>query len=113
MNSFFQDSKKCQKERAALWIHYKPSLFQHIGTHSSLKGKVQKLKDKQFGKVALFTPHKNPTAKAETNIKHYKHHSIARAYRGETFYWGLVPQSGDFILFQLTPPVEVTYIKLY
>jgi len=43
----FQDAKKCQKERAALWIHYKPSLFQHIGTHSSLKGKVQKLKDKQ------------------------------------------------------------------
>jgi len=78
-----------------------------------LKGKVQKLKDKQFGKVALFTPHKNPTAKAETNIKHYKHHSIARAYRGETFYWGLVPQSGDFILFQLTPPVEVTLAKVY
>ena len=43
-NFFFQDSKKCQKERAALWIHYKPSLFQHIGTHSSLKGKVQVLR---------------------------------------------------------------------
>ena len=27
-----------------MWLHYKPSLFQHIGTHSSLKGKVQKLK---------------------------------------------------------------------
>ena len=44
---YFQDPKKCQKERATLWLHYKPSLFQHIGTHSSLKGKVQKLKDKQ------------------------------------------------------------------
>jgi hypothetical protein len=52
--------------------------------------------------VALFTPHKNPTAKADTNIKHYKHHSISRAYRGETFYWGLVPQSGDYILFQVS-----------
>jgi len=30
--------------KAELWVHYKPSLFQHIGTHSSLKGKVQKLK---------------------------------------------------------------------
>lgn len=30
--------------KAELWLHYKPSLFQHIGTHSSLKGKVQKLK---------------------------------------------------------------------
>ena len=43
-----QDFKKCQKEKQSLWIHYKPSLFQHIGTHSSLKGKVQKLKDKQL-----------------------------------------------------------------
>ncbi|KAK9681332.1 hypothetical protein QE152_g38390 [Popillia japonica] len=34
----------CKKERAERWIHYRPSLFQHIGTHSSLKGKVQKLK---------------------------------------------------------------------
>lgn len=34
----------CKKEKAERWIHYRPSLFQHIGTHSSLKGKVQKLK---------------------------------------------------------------------
>ena len=32
-----QDHKKCKKEKDKLWIHYKPSLFQHIGTHSSLK----------------------------------------------------------------------------
>ena len=37
-----QDHKKCKKEKEKLWIHYKPSLFQHIGTHSSLKGKVKK-----------------------------------------------------------------------
>jgi alpha-1,3-mannosylglycoprotein beta-1,4-N-acetylglucosaminyltransferase A/B len=57
-----QDHKKCKKEKEKLWIHYKPSLFQHIGTHSSLKGKVQKLKDRQFGRVQLFVPHKNPPA---------------------------------------------------
>lgn len=34
----------CKRDKAKMWIHYKPSLFQHIGTHSSLKGKVQKLK---------------------------------------------------------------------
>ena len=96
-----QDFKKCQKEKQSLWIHYKPSLFQHIGTHSSLKGKVQKLKDKQFGKVSLFTPHRNPPATFETKIKHYKQYSLTRAYRGETFYWGLVPQPGDYILFKV------------
>ena len=103
-----QDHKKCKKEKEKLWIHYKPSLFQHIGTHSSLKGKVQKLKDRQFGRVQLFVPHKNPPATVgkfpsthttahppcfpESPIKHYKHYSISRAYAGETFFWGLVPQ---------------------
>ena len=29
---------------------------------NQFKGKVQKLKDRQFGKVQLFVPHKNPTA---------------------------------------------------
>ena len=45
-----QDVEKCYEE---LRIQYKPSLFQHMGTHSSLKGKTQKDKDK------LFTPHRN------------------------------------------------------
>lgn len=42
MSYIFQ--KHCKMAKAELWVHYKPSLFQHIGTHSSLKGKVQKLK---------------------------------------------------------------------
>ncbi|XP_040564592.1 alpha-1,3-mannosyl-glycoprotein 4-beta-N-acetylglucosaminyltransferase B isoform X2 [Lepeophtheirus salmonis] len=106
-----QDYRKCKKEKASLWLHYKPSLFQHIGTHSSLKGKVQKLKDKQFGKVPLFVPHKNPPATIETNIKHYKHYSLSRAYRGETFFWGLVPQKGDKIEFILDPPIELDSLR--
>ena len=72
--------------------------------------KVQNLKDKSFGKVALFTPHKNPAAAIETNIRHYKRYSISRAYRGESFYWGL-PQAGDFITMTLTPPVRLATIK--
>lgn len=102
---------KCKEERDKMHIKYKPSLFQHIGTHSSLRGKVQSLKDKQFGKVALFTPHKNPPAAIETNIRHYKRYSISRAYRGESYYWGLVPQADDFITITLTPPVRLTAIK--
>ena len=103
--------EQCREDSKDFKIQYKPSLFQHIGTHSSLKGKVQKLKDKQFGKVQLFKPHRNPPAAIETSIKHYKRYSISRAYRGETFYWGLVPQAGDFITFTLTPPVPLEEIK--
>ncbi|KAH1018187.1 hypothetical protein HUJ05_006001 [Dendroctonus ponderosae] len=97
----------CKREKARKWIHYKPSLFQHIGTHSSLKGKVQKLKDKQFGKVALFFPHANPEAEITSDIKHYKQYTLRRAYLGETFYWGLLPQPGDHLIFKFATPIPI------
>lgn len=91
--------KHCKQEKAKLWIHYKPSLFQHIGTASSLKGKVQKLKDKQFGKIPSFYPHTNPPAITKSAIVPYKGHTLQRAYMGESFFWGLLPQPGDLIQF--------------
>jgi len=99
-----KDSKHCKKSKEELWIHYKPSLFQHIGTHSSLKGKVQKLKDKQFGKVRLFFPHNNPEANVLSDIKFYKQYSLKRAYVGESFFWGLLPQPGDHLWFKFISP---------
>ncbi|CAL4119809.1 unnamed protein product, partial [Meganyctiphanes norvegica] len=100
--------KHCKKAKENVWIHYKPSLFQHIGTHSSLKGKVQKLKDKQFGKVQLFFPHVNPPAKVESNIKPYKSFTLQRAYKGESYFWGLLPQQGDLLQFTFDTPVILT-----
>lgn len=97
----------CKTDKAKVWIHYKPSLFQHIGEHSSLKGKVQKLKDKQFGKVALYFPHKNPEAEITSGIKHYKQYSLKRAYLGETFFWGLLPQPGDQLVFKFASPIVI------
>lgn len=88
-----------------VWLHYKPSLFQHIGTTSSLKGKVQKLKDKQFGKIPNFYPHQNPPAKASSNVAAYKSYTLQRAYNGETFFWGLLPQPDDFLEFKFLQPV--------
>ena len=38
-----RDTKHCQRSIGELRRRFKPSLFQHIGRHSSLKGKVQKL----------------------------------------------------------------------
>lgn len=102
-----KDAKHCKKAKSQLWLQYKPSLFQHIGTHSSLKGKVQKLKDKQFGRVALFFPHQNPEASVKSAIKHYKQYSLARAYAGETFFWGLLPQPGDQLSFTFKRPILI------
>lgn len=108
--SLDKDSKHCKMAKAELWVHYKPSLFQHIGTHSSLKGKVQKLKDKQFGKVTLYYAHENPAAIVETRIKPYKQYTLQKAYKGESFFWGLLPQPGDHLKFKFSHPI---FIKRY
>ncbi|KAK8772221.1 hypothetical protein V5799_024534 [Amblyomma americanum] len=102
-----QDHKQCRKRVDTIWIHYKPSLFQHVGMHSSLKGKVQKLKDRHFGKLALHIGHANPTAVVSTSLKAYKNYNIARAYQGATFFWSLLPQKGDNITFRFTPPIRI------
>ncbi|XP_037076064.1 alpha-1,3-mannosyl-glycoprotein 4-beta-N-acetylglucosaminyltransferase B-like [Pollicipes pollicipes] len=105
---FDKSAKKCKEEKDKVWLHFKPSLFQHIGTHSSLKGKVQKLKDKQFGKVQMFVTHVNPPARIVCDMKPHKQYTLERAYKGETYFWGLLPQPGDHLEFHLTPPVRLT-----
>ncbi|XP_077302063.1 alpha-1,3-mannosyl-glycoprotein 4-beta-N-acetylglucosaminyltransferase a isoform X2 [Arctopsyche grandis] len=108
-----KDSKQCKQDKSKLWVHYKPSLFQHIGTHSSLKGKVQRLKDKQFGKVSLFFPHVNPPlASATSDIRTYKHYTLSRAYMGETYFWGLFAQQGDHLTFTFRNPITLTRFYL-
>ncbi|XP_054706776.1 alpha-1,3-mannosyl-glycoprotein 4-beta-N-acetylglucosaminyltransferase A-like [Uloborus diversus] len=104
---FDRDSKDCRKQKDNVWIHYRPSLFQHVGTHSSLRGKVQKLTDKQFGKSLTRYPHKNPPAVLRTTLKPYGQHTLSRAYRGETYFWALVPGKGDNITFHFSPPVLI------
>lgn len=105
--SFKKKQKHCKLEKAKLWLHYKPSLFQHIGTTSSLRGKVQKLKDKQFGKIPSFYPHTNPSATVKSPINPYKSHTLNRAYLGETFFWGILPQPSDLIEFVFHQPYNL------
>lgn len=60
-----------------IWLHFHPSLFQHIGTTSSLKGKIQKLKDNQFGEIPNFNSHKdNPPAVLKTQMRSYGGYTI-------------------------------------
>jgi hypothetical protein len=96
---------------------------------SSLSGKVQKLKvklenlvnstavlllklsfvlqDRQYGKLELFTPHNNPSAKVESSINHYGKFSLAKAYEGKNYFWGLSPKAGDTIQFTFDPPIRI------
>lgn len=101
------DTKDCKKRKFSVWISHKPSLFQHIGIHSSLKGKVQKLRDKAFGKSKLFEPHLNPESEVYTTINHYKNYRLSSAYDGETFFWGITPVNNSFIGFKYNPPINL------
>uniref|UniRef100_A0AAY5KWM2 Alpha-1,3-mannosyl-glycoprotein 4-beta-N-acetylglucosaminyltransferase B n=1 Tax=Esox lucius TaxID=8010 RepID=A0AAY5KWM2_ESOLU len=103
-----KDVNDCNKQKGLLKLRYKPSLFQHVGLHSSLPGKLQKLKDKDFGKAPLFTAHSNPPAELSSSLEHYQQHTLERAYRGEDFFWGLAPVAGDFIRFNFPEPCKAT-----
>ncbi|CAK6980276.1 alpha-1%2C3-mannosyl-glycoprotein 4-beta-N-acetylglucosaminyltransferase B-like [Scomber scombrus] len=103
-----KDLKDCNEQKARLKQRYKPSLFQHVGLHSSLSGKLQKLKDKDFGKQTLYRAHSNPAAKLSSSLKHYQQHSLERAYGGQDFLWALTPVKGDYILFNFTHPIHVS-----
>ncbi|KAI4800073.1 hypothetical protein KUCAC02_016610 [Chaenocephalus aceratus] len=103
-----KDAKHCTQQKALHKKGYKPSLFQHVGLHSSLPGKVQYLKDKDFGKQTLYQVHSNPAAEVSSSLKHYQQHSLERAYTGKDFFWALTPIMNDYILFNFSQPINIT-----
>ncbi|XP_067899585.1 alpha-1,3-mannosyl-glycoprotein 4-beta-N-acetylglucosaminyltransferase B-like isoform X2 [Heterodontus francisci] len=102
-----KDAKHCDRQKANLRIRYKPSLFQHVGTHSSLAGKLQPLKDKDFKKERLYKGHLNPTAELTSSLKIYQQHHLDKAYQGDNFFWAFTPAAGDFIKFRFFQPLKV------
>ncbi|KAL4717431.1 hypothetical protein ACJJTC_000580 [Scirpophaga incertulas] len=103
-----KNSKTCAKSKEDIRPKFKSSLFQHIGLYSSLKGKIQKIKDSHFGAVPTFYPHKNPPLESlRTNIKEHMDHTIRKAYEGYTFFWGVKPKAGDYIEFWFEKPTRI------
>ncbi|XP_076467718.1 alpha-1,3-mannosyl-glycoprotein 4-beta-N-acetylglucosaminyltransferase A-like isoform X2 [Babylonia areolata] len=102
-----KDQKHCNRMKQAVRRRFKPSLFQHIGVKSSLRGKVQKLKDRDFGKNGLARAHMNPVAQLSTTLKTYGKYTLLKAYTGETFFWAITPNAGDIIDFKFNPPIPI------
>ncbi|KAM5192543.1 alpha-1,3-mannosyl-glycoprotein 4-beta-N-acetylglucosaminyltransferase-like protein MGAT4D [Mantella aurantiaca] len=102
-----KDAKHCDRQKSNLRIRYRPSLFQHIGTHSSLMGKIQNLKDKDFDKKVLYKPHLNPPAKLSTSLKVYQQYTLEKAYLGQECFWSFPPVVGDYILFEFEEPLQL------
>ncbi|KAJ7319689.1 hypothetical protein JRQ81_019200 [Phrynocephalus forsythii] len=102
-----KDAKHCDRQKSNLRIRFRPSLFQHVGLHSSLAGKIQKLTDKDFLKPLLHKIHVNPPAEVSTTLKVYQGHALEKAYMGEDFFWAVTPVAGDYILFKFDKPVNI------
>ncbi|KAG8134587.1 hypothetical protein E2320_007696 [Naja naja] len=102
-----KNGKDCQSRKSNLRIRYKPSLFQHVGFHSSLTGKTQQLRDKDFVKTSLFKKHVNPPAKMKTSLKVYQQFTLEKAYNGIEIFWAFAPKAGDYILFSFEEPLKI------
>ncbi|XP_078258264.1 alpha-1,3-mannosyl-glycoprotein 4-beta-N-acetylglucosaminyltransferase A [Rhinoraja longicauda] len=102
-----KDAKHCERQKSNIRIRFRPSLFQHVGLHSSLAGKIQKLTDKDFMKPLLHKMHVNPSAEISTSLKVYQGHTLDKAYLGEDFFWGVTPIAGDYILFKFDKPLNI------
>ncbi|NWR66599.1 MGT4B acetylglucosaminyltransferase, partial [Bucorvus abyssinicus] len=102
-----KDAIHCEKEKAKLRIRAKPSLFQHVGIYSSLAGKIQNLKDKDFGKNVLHKAHNNPPAEVDTSLRAYQQYTLEKVYKGIDCFWAAAPVAGDYISFTFLNPLEV------
>ncbi|NXE73429.1 MGT4B acetylglucosaminyltransferase, partial [Cochlearius cochlearius] len=102
-----KDAIHCEKEKAKLRIRAKPSLFQHVGIYSSLAGKIQNLKDKDFGKIVLHKAHNNPPAKVDTSLRTYQQYTLEKVYKGKDWFWASAPVAGDYISFTFLNPLKV------
>ncbi|NXK34786.1 MGT4B acetylglucosaminyltransferase, partial [Piprites chloris] len=102
-----KDATHCEQEKAKFRIRAKPSLFQHMGIYSSLAGKMQNLKDKDFGKNVLHKAHKNPPAKVDTSLRIYQEYTLEKIYKGEACFWASAPVAGDYIRFTFLNPLKV------
>ncbi|KAM8748703.1 alpha-1,3-mannosyl-glycoprotein 4-beta-N-acetylglucosaminyltransferase A [Acanthopagrus schlegelii] len=102
-----KDAKHCERQKSSLRVRFRPSLFQHVGLHSSLAGKIQKLTDKDFLKPLLHKMHVNPPAEVSTSMKVYQGHTLEKTYLGEDFFWAITPTTGDYVLFKFDRPVSI------
>ncbi|XP_054163909.1 alpha-1,3-mannosyl-glycoprotein 4-beta-N-acetylglucosaminyltransferase A-like [Oppia nitens] len=109
-----KDAKDCRQRKDSLWRTHKTSLFQHIGYHSSLDGKVQKLKDKFFKtKTFSYIVHKdNPPADVITSLKSFKDHTISKSYKGDDYFWAINPKDGDHIIITFNEPTVLDELTI-
>ncbi|XP_018597515.1 alpha-1,3-mannosyl-glycoprotein 4-beta-N-acetylglucosaminyltransferase C-like isoform X2 [Scleropages formosus] len=93
-------------------IHFKPSLFQHVGLYSSFRGTYNHLKDEDFEANPLNVAD-NPPADVVTDIIPFKEYTPEQAYSSRTtFFWGKSPLAGSHFTVIFHTPAIVTRISV-
>ena len=87
----------------------KPTLFQHVGYHSSLAGKIQPLKDKYFDFIKKTLKGDNPPAKLVTTLKISPDFPLQMAYSPEDgYFWAhSAPTIKDTLYILFNEPQEL------
>lgn len=80
-----------------------PAQFQHVGIHSSLNGKLQKLRDGSFGKNDVIGPSRNPPLeRMYSDIVSYQRFSLTKLYQGTGNFWGQDNKKGTFAFISIS-----------
>ena len=104
----------CKLEISRHVLASRPPLFQHLGVYSSMKGKIQKLKEKAFNsKENLFFGHNdNPDCKLTTDLITYKTFDLESAYNGDNYFWSLSARKNNYIQFEFVNPIIVDQYRI-
>lgn len=91
------------------WPRYRPPLFRHVGTFSSLDGQVRKLEDIRVGR-RIYNDNDNPDADVTTSIRdRVRGGKISSAYDTvrHGMFWGKNVKKGDYVLIEFLQPLRV------
>jgi len=108
-------AKVCKLAVSRHVLTSRPPLFQHLGVYSSMKGKIQKLKEKSFNsKENLYFAHaENPQySKLSTDLVVYKTFDLESAYNGADYFWALSAKKGNYIQFEFANPIIVDQYRI-
>ncbi|XP_069132637.1 uncharacterized protein [Argopecten irradians] len=98
------------------------SLFQHIGTVSSLQGKEQKVIDRFFKDSLTLQKsnyqkrynHINPSANISTDIEVYTIHKPVYAYDlTDKYFWGVSPRKGSYFRVVFDAPQNISHVYVH
>ena len=110
------DIDSCSSLLGNIFTRYSSSLFQHMGTLSSLEGKSQTAKDTLF-KDAILIPFKkpiysNPPAIIKSTFSIYEYHTASRLYEGKGYFWSDLISKGDNIIVEFLDPQKLRGVNI-